>query len=330
MEADAEGTITARNMYGTHLAARTVEGQTCYYLYNAHGDVVMLTDAEDGAIAAAYEYDAFGTLLKTDGYADNSITYAGYQYDEESGLYYLNARYYDSVTARFLTEDTYRGSMDDPLSLNRYTYCYNKPFTYYDPSGHFAWVVVLVAIGKGVAGALIDGGVELFCQTVIEQREEIDWKSVKYSAGVGALTGMVSIPGSSSLGKAGGRMLLSGGGAFVEDVGYQLLVEDKSLEEVDYIRAGGTGLLSGIAGEALEFLPKLGNKVKDKATDLWNGAKKLFNDGFSWRPFGKKTDDVLKDVTETAISGNGRRFGEQIVESENEYGDSVDNPYSGM
>ena len=136
MEADSTGTITARNMYGTNLAFRTVDGQTCYYLYNAHGDVVMLTDADTGDIAATYQYDAFGTLLQSDGYADNNITYAGYQYDEESGLYYLNARYYDSVTARFLTEDTYRGRQEDPLSLNRYTYCHNNPLMYIDPTGH--------------------------------------------------------------------------------------------------------------------------------------------------------------------------------------------------
>lgn len=62
-----------------------------------------------------YQYDAFGTLVSVEGDADNSITYAGYQYDAESGLYYLNARYYDSTTARFLTEDTYGGSVGDVL-----------------------------------------------------------------------------------------------------------------------------------------------------------------------------------------------------------------------
>jgi hypothetical protein len=56
-------------------------------------------------------------------------------------LYYLNARYYDSVTARFITEDTYSGEKNDPLSLNLYTYCHNNPITYDDPSGHVLSVV---------------------------------------------------------------------------------------------------------------------------------------------------------------------------------------------
>jgi hypothetical protein len=43
---------------------------------------------------------------------------------------------YDPVTARFLQEDTYSGSIDDPLSLNLYTYCHNEPLMYTDPDGH--------------------------------------------------------------------------------------------------------------------------------------------------------------------------------------------------
>jgi hypothetical protein len=53
-------------------------------------------------------------------------------------LYYLNARYYDSKIARFLSEDTYRGNAADPFSLNLYTYCSNNPIMYIDPSGHLS------------------------------------------------------------------------------------------------------------------------------------------------------------------------------------------------
>jgi RHS repeat-associated protein len=77
-------------------------------MYNSHADVTSLITA-DGTIAASYCYDAFGTITEQSGDVDNSITYAGYQYDEETGLYYLNARYYESKVARFLSEDTYSG-----------------------------------------------------------------------------------------------------------------------------------------------------------------------------------------------------------------------------
>jgi RHS repeat-associated protein len=79
---------------------------------------------------------AFGNIVEASGRTYNPIRYAGYQYDEETGLYYLNARMYDPKIARFLQEDTYLGDPSDPLSLNLYTYCSNNPLMYYDPSGH--------------------------------------------------------------------------------------------------------------------------------------------------------------------------------------------------
>ncbi|TYQ13383.1 UNVERIFIED_CONTAM: RHS repeat-associated protein [Acetivibrio alkalicellulosi] len=67
----------------------------------------------------------------------SNIKYAGYFYDAETGLYYLNARFYDPETARFIQEDTYRGDILDPLSLNLYSYCHNNPIMYWDPTGHW-------------------------------------------------------------------------------------------------------------------------------------------------------------------------------------------------
>jgi RHS repeat-associated protein len=54
----------------------------------------------------------------------------------ERQLYYLNARYYNPKIARFISQDTYTGNTRDPLSLNLYTYGYNNPIRYYDPTGH--------------------------------------------------------------------------------------------------------------------------------------------------------------------------------------------------
>ncbi len=135
LEVDEEGNQRARNVYGTNLILRTVEGENYYYLYNGHADVTALI-TRDGAVAATYYYDAFGNILESTGEVNNNIRYSGYQYDEETGLYYLNSRMYDPKTARFLQEDTYTGEANDPLSLNRYTYCSNNPIIYWDPTGH--------------------------------------------------------------------------------------------------------------------------------------------------------------------------------------------------
>ena len=84
----------------------------------------------------------------------NPYRYAGYYQDSESGLYYLQSRYYNPRTARFLTEDTASGKYTDPLSLNKYTYCHNQPVTGYDPDGHFLHIAVGAAIGAVVGGAI--------------------------------------------------------------------------------------------------------------------------------------------------------------------------------
>ena len=76
--------------------------------------------------------------MEQTGEVSNSVLFAGYQFDKETGLYYLNARMYDPVTARFMQEDTVAGQPMDPLSLNLYTYCHNSPLMYWDPTGHSA------------------------------------------------------------------------------------------------------------------------------------------------------------------------------------------------
>lgn len=137
LETNASNTQTAQNIYGLNLISRKVGVDTLYYLYNGHADVVELLDTS-GTIVVTYYYDAFGNIIDQTGTANNNIMYAGYQYDPQTGLYYLNSRMYDPVTARFIQEDTYTGQNNDPLSLNRYTYCHNEPLRYSDPSGNYS------------------------------------------------------------------------------------------------------------------------------------------------------------------------------------------------
>ena len=135
LETDGENNQTAKNIYGLNLLTRTAGNDTMNYMYNGHADVTALLNQE-GTVTATYYYDAFGNIVEQTGNVNNNITYAGYQYDGETGLYYLNARMYDPKIARFLQEDTYEGDRNDPLSLNLYTYCLNNPIRYDDPTGH--------------------------------------------------------------------------------------------------------------------------------------------------------------------------------------------------
>ncbi len=92
-----------------------------------------------------YSYDAWGKLLSTTGtMADtlgvqNPFLYRGHYYDTETGLYYLNSRYYDPQTGRFINADSIGGQVGNLNSHNLFEYCGNNPITGADPTGH-DWV----------------------------------------------------------------------------------------------------------------------------------------------------------------------------------------------
>ncbi|WP_379147446.1 polymorphic toxin-type HINT domain-containing protein [Paenibacillus sp. sgz500992] len=109
-----------------------------YYLYNGHGDVVQIVN-NSGTPVNTYSYDEWGNITSQTEGIPNSFKYAGEIYDEETGLYYLRARYYDPSIGRFLNEDTVEGQIDNPLSQNLYTYVGNNPLIRFDPSGN-SWI----------------------------------------------------------------------------------------------------------------------------------------------------------------------------------------------
>jgi RHS repeat-associated protein len=83
------------------------------------------------------EYDAFGLQTGGNG-SSNSIGYTGQRLDNETGLMALGngERYYSPNYARFIQQDSWLGNSSMPQSLNRFSYVYNNPFKYHDPSGN--------------------------------------------------------------------------------------------------------------------------------------------------------------------------------------------------
>ena len=115
-------------------------GQVYYYLYNAQGDVMALYD-NDLNIVTEYTYDSWGKLLSVTGSLASTVgqanpfRYRGYYYDSETELYYLNSRYYDPETGRFINADGYVSTGQGVLGNNMFTYCGNNPANYFDESG---------------------------------------------------------------------------------------------------------------------------------------------------------------------------------------------------
>ena len=114
----------------------SAQPNTYYYVLNLQGDVVKLV-TESGAVAASYEYDAWGNILASSGSMaeKNPLRYRGYYYDSETGFYYLQSRYYDPTNHRFINADVYASTGQGFAGLNMFSYCYDNPVTGYDPSG---------------------------------------------------------------------------------------------------------------------------------------------------------------------------------------------------
>ncbi|WP_139490061.1 RHS repeat domain-containing protein [Brevibacillus dissolubilis] len=157
-ELDASNQVKARNFWGEELVFRqdmsgtvTKEG---FYYPNSHGDIVYVKD-KSGVTLNEYQYDVWGNITSQRESMSNPFKYSGEFYDPETKLYYLKARYYDPNVGRFITEDTYKGQVSNPHSLNLYTYGWNNPLKYNDPDGHNPALIFLIGVIVRVAAPVV-------------------------------------------------------------------------------------------------------------------------------------------------------------------------------
>ena len=137
-------------------------GTMYYYIKDLQGDITEIVD-KDGKAVAEYAYDAWGNMLtENNGTLTveklNPFRYRGYVYDEETGLYYLQSRYYDPLTGRFLNADVYADTQSGtPLSTNMFAYCENNAINKSDDEGNDAWWIQSPnsANGKGHTSLLL-------------------------------------------------------------------------------------------------------------------------------------------------------------------------------
>jgi RHS repeat-associated protein len=132
-------TVVRQYTYGHDLISQrqSVSGQrvASFYGYDGSGSVRYLTNAV-GTVTDTYTYDAFGNLIATTGTTPNVYLFAGEQFDQNLGFYYLRARYMNPNSGRFQTMDTFEGTFGDPQSLHKYLYANASPTNVADPTGH--------------------------------------------------------------------------------------------------------------------------------------------------------------------------------------------------
>ena len=131
---------------GTPIGMR-LSGDDYVFRRNLQGDITGIFDST-GTLVVEYTYgNSWGFGITVSGSkadeigACNSLRYRGYYYDSESGLYYLNTRYYDPSICRFVNADGYVSTGQGTQGYNMYSYCGFNPVNMVDPTGN-SWKAV--------------------------------------------------------------------------------------------------------------------------------------------------------------------------------------------
>ena len=151
-------------------------GTVYYYITNLQGDVISL-ETMDGMLGAHYYYDAWGKILACDGAVAelNPLRYRGYVYDQETGFYYLQSRYYDPAVGRWINVDSILSTEYGLLGYNLFAYCNNNPANNIDQSGQSPFSVLDLTDYR-----IIHKMVQAFCMV------EYNWDMEVYVKGPGS------------------------------------------------------------------------------------------------------------------------------------------------
>ena len=282
------------------------------YRKNLLGDIIAVY--QGSTKVAEYVYDAYGkctVMLNTAGIATiNPFRYRSYYFDSDLGLYYLQSRYYDPETGRFINADDV--SYLDPETihgLNLYAYCLNNPVMYVDPSGNMliSTIILLACIGVGVLAGATYAGVTAYNDGA-RGWELVGWTALGAVVGglIGGFIGYFAGPIITSLLGAGGGLVFAGGvGSSAGIVISETMVGTLATVGAISVTAAGSALAaSGIVMFAKGTGPRMGHNQHEK--QMWNealrkigvkdnGVRRILHDQIHHYPYR----DNLKDLIQT-------------------------------
>jgi RHS repeat-associated protein len=179
---------TAIYNYGAGMISQKQGNNESFYLSDGHSGVRLLTDRL-GSSTSTSSYDAYSNTNSTG--SNNTYLYRGEQFDAQTQLQYLRARYYDPNTGRFLGVDPLEGNFDNPASRHRYLYGNANPVSYSDPSGKIS--ITDFAISSLIMDVLIGSSYALSVGAInyLERDRALKWNGQSVNASLsGALVGL--------------------------------------------------------------------------------------------------------------------------------------------
>ena len=227
------------------LYSKPIYASTFRYVYKDHlGSVVTVTD-ETGNIIAEQNFDAWGRQRNPDTWDYSGLAlnpawlyrgYTGHEHMPEFSIINMNGRMYDPMLGRMMAADNYIQAPDFTQSFNRFSYCWNNPLKYTDPSGEIVWLPILVGAAIGGMAGWRAG----------EANNATGWDMVGYIAG-GAAIGAVGAGIGSALSAAGAGASVVGtaSGAF-GGAGFTGLRSNWNLGMM--LRGAALGSISGTLG----------------------------------------------------------------------------------
>ncbi|MBM7128794.1 RHS repeat-associated core domain-containing protein [Dyella mobilis] len=172
-----------------HAVAQTT-GTVTYVYTDPQGTPLAEADI-NGNITATFDYTPYGTYApagtSNPGTVPNGPGYTGHVNDPETNLVYMQHRYYDQATGRFLSVDPVEPAAANTFNFNRYDYVDNNPVNHIDPDGRCVWDGCILEIA--VVGAFVGGGIDFGVQKYFHPNQPVNKTEVAISALGGAVTG---------------------------------------------------------------------------------------------------------------------------------------------
>lgn len=291
---------------------------TYFYALNQQGDVVKIfrslpsRDSNGNlnglteAVYATYTYDAWGNILSQSGSmaSTNPLRYRGYYYDSETGFYYLQSRYYDPATRRFINADVYSSTdSSDAVSCNMFAYCGNNPTSRSDETGDFWNFIVGAVVGAVVnavstaVDAVKEGGLDALS-------DGKTWAKIGVSAAGGLVSGALAASGvglgASILGNTAISMAQNAANQAIDNGGL------KSFDVGDMVIDGFIGGISAIpGGKGMKNTVKLDTLNKRLTKKLFSGSAQVAKQGIKYYYSQTKTlykEYLIKPILKSAAT----------------------------